>query len=299
MPIIEAPIQIVTQPRKYAPVGHCIYCRTYSKNLSKEHILPFGLAADSLVLPKASCETCRNITGKHETTILRSMWWGLRTRLGAPSRHEAPKDFNLHKGVVEEFELPWITKAKIGTTKVQPHEFPLSIVTLKFPEPPGILIGRDPTAQVNYEFWARPSDEVQKHISEDKQLVALAPVEPDTFGRFLAKVAHGYAVAELGEATFKPALSHFIRNKPLRALEWIGGQKDDPPAREWLHEIQWEIETVGNKKYVVVNLRLFCCFGTPPYRIVVGEFVGSLDSLPPIKQPLYTIEIKRTMTFGQ
>jgi len=300
MPSIEAPIEIITPPKRYPPIGHCIYCGAYTKNLSKEHIIPFGLAEDSLVLPKASCPTCRDITRKHETTILRSMWWGFRTRIGAPSRHDAAKDFNLHKGVVEEFELPWIRKAKVGTVKVESHEFPLSIVAPKFPEPPGILIGRDPAAHVDLDIWAGINDdELRKHIPKDKDMVGLAPVEPETFGRFISKIAHGYAAAELGEAAFKPALRHWIRNKPMRMLQWMGGQRQEPPPTNWLHEIQWEIEPVGDKDYVVVNLRLFSCFGTPPYQIVVGEFKGALDRLPFIKQPLYTIDIKRAILSGQ
>jgi hypothetical protein len=64
MPFIEAPIEIVTPPKRYAPIRHCIYCGAYSKHLSKEHIIPFGLTEDSLILPKASCLSCRDITRK-------------------------------------------------------------------------------------------------------------------------------------------------------------------------------------------------------------------------------------------
>jgi hypothetical protein len=301
MPSILTPIEIMTPPKKYPPIGHCIYRGAYAKNLSKEHVIPFGLAADSLVLPKASCPTCRDITRKHETTVLRSMWWGMRTRIGAPTRHDVPKDFNLHKGVVEEMTLPWIRKAKIGTIKVEPHDFPLSIVAPKYP-PPAILVGRDPTANVDWGVWANMNDEeVKKHISKDRDLVGLAPMEPETFGRFIAKVAHGYVVAELGEETFKPALRHWIRNKPMRMLEWIGGQMEEPfpVATPWLHEIQWEVETVNDRKFVVVNLRFFSCFGTPPYRVVVGEFKGAVDCLPFVKQPLYTIDVKTPPPIAQ
>ena len=51
------------QSRRYAPVGRCIYCGAFSNALTKEHIIPFGLAGNALVLPKASCQTCAAITG--------------------------------------------------------------------------------------------------------------------------------------------------------------------------------------------------------------------------------------------
>jgi hypothetical protein len=45
----QAPIEFVTPNKRYTPVGYCIYCLA-SSNLTKEHIIPHGLAGDSLIL---------------------------------------------------------------------------------------------------------------------------------------------------------------------------------------------------------------------------------------------------------
>ncbi|MBR1246336.1 hypothetical protein JQ609_05250 [Bradyrhizobium sp. AUGA SZCCT0169] len=299
MPIVEIPIEIATSPKRYPPVGHCIYCGVYSKKLSKEHIIPFGLAQDSLILPKSSCEACATITSKQEATILRSMWWTLRTRLGAPSRSSAPENFNLHKGIVDEFNLPWITKARhTETVKVENEQFPFVVVMPKFPQPPSVFVGREPNDDDKVEAWIRYSEEeAKKHLSGDKSAIGLAPVEPATFARFLSKIAHSYAVAELGHGAFQPLLAKFIRNRPLLICKWLGGQAIDPPATESLHDIQWEIQTIDATHYVVVNIRLFSFFGSPLYCVVVGSFNTPLSSLPYLKQPLYSIEVKRRLPF--
>jgi len=225
----------------------------------------------------------------------------MRTRIGAPSRHDAPENFNLHKGIVEEFQLPWITKARhTETLKVAAHDFPFAIITVKFPQPPSIFLRREPNDDDKVEIWARYNEEeIKQHLGGDKTSIGLAPVEPETFARFLSKIAHAYAVAELGQETFEPLLAKFIRNSPLLICKWLGGQSVDPPATESLHEIGWQICSVDTTHYVVVNIRLFSCFATPPYQVVVGTLKQPPDSLQFLKQPLYTIDVKRSVPFRE
>src|SRR6266581_4326688 len=82
MASVQAPIEFVTPNKRYAPVGYCIYCLTHS-NLTKEHIIPHGLAGNSLVLPESSCTKCAAKTRDWETACLRHLWWPFRTRIGA------------------------------------------------------------------------------------------------------------------------------------------------------------------------------------------------------------------------
>jgi hypothetical protein len=292
MPTVLAPIEITTRPKWYPRVGHCIYCGDGSKKLSDEHIIPFGLAGNSLVLRKASCSVCAGATKKAETACLRHMWWPFRFRIGVPSRgKEIPQSFLVRrikatKNQAGEFDFEFTT-----TEEVAPNEFPLAYCSLRLP-PPAVLVDRDVTAQVNYEAWARVSpEEFKKHAPNDKDGIAIALVEPDAFVRMLAKIAHSYAVAELGEAAFSPVLCDFIRGKPMRALQWIGGELRDPPATSSFHDIRWRIQTVNVTHYVVVDLRLFCFMASPLYRIVVGRLISPFDELPFIEQPPYTIDI--------
>jgi hypothetical protein len=103
--------------------------RSYTAKLHKEHILAFGLAGDSLVLPKASCPTCQKETEKVETVCLRQLWWPFRTKIGAPTRgKEIPEKFLLRRMRVDNYdsENDAITSyTQLGTDDLKPEEFPL------------------------------------------------------------------------------------------------------------------------------------------------------------------------------
>lgn len=188
---------------------------------------------------------------------------------------------------------------KESETAVPPDKFPLIYSALKLPVP-GILIGRDPNAQVDYEIWAGYNvDEFKALGLKDKEGIRIAPVAEVEFTRLLAKIAHAYAVAELGFDAFEHALSLYIRNRPMKALEWIGGDIEIPPPRAGLHDIRWRIQRAGDSHYVVVDLRLFSFVGSPQYHVVVGALKRPLDQFPFLEQPLHTIDVKGALPLGE
>ena len=125
-------------------------------------------------------------------------------------------------------------------------------------------------------------DEFRKFAPNDGDGFRIAPMNPDAYSRMLAKIAHSYAIAELGEAAFNPVLRNFIRGQPMQALQWIGGDTESPH----LHSIQWSAQTANGHHYLIVSLRLFSFMGSPQYHIVVGELSCPLDKLPFLQQPL-------------
>jgi hypothetical protein len=85
-------------PTVYAPVDRCIYCGSKgspSERLSKEHIVPYGLAGNWMILPQASCELCRRITGEVERFCQREMLGAARIRMKLPTRHPKARDSTL------------------------------------------------------------------------------------------------------------------------------------------------------------------------------------------------------------
>jgi hypothetical protein len=303
MVFIQAPIEITTPPKRYPPVGHCIYCGVYSKKLTKEHIIAHGLAGDSLILPKSSCRDCADKTRDSETACLRHLWWPFRTRMGLPSSgKQPPESFTVRQmkvtkthddGSIESYD-------KIAETIVEPMEFPLVFLALKFSFP-GLIIGRDPNAGIDNEVIGRISnEEVRKFAPGDKDGFRIAPMNVDAYCRMLAKIAHSYAVAELGPNSFRPVLREFIRGKILeQAWHWIGSDTAVPPAEQHLHDIQWSAPTVNGINYVMVSLRLFSFIGSPRYHLIVGELTRPLDQLPFLQQPLYTIDVKAPLPLGE
>lgn len=303
MPAIQAPIEITTPNKRYNPVGQCIYCGTHIRALTKEHIIAHGLAGNSLVLPKSSCRACADKTRDAENACLRHLWWPFRTRIGAPnSGKQNPKRFlvrqmkvtNLNPdGTIEGYD-------KTAETSVEPMEYPFVFLSYKF-EFPGIIIGRDPNAETKIEVLARINEEeFRKFAPNDKDGFRIAPMDLDSYCRMLCKIAHSYAIAELGLGSFRPFLQRFIRGRKLKhAWHWIGSDTVIPPAATHLHDIQWSVPTIDGIVYVMVSMRLFSFMGSPRYHIIVGELIRPVDQLPFLQQPLYTIDVKAPLPISE
>ena len=66
-------------------LGRCIYCGS-TKNLTSEHVVPFGLGGDFELLG-ASCGGCRDVTSSIERRVMEEQFTGPRLAIGYPSRH--------------------------------------------------------------------------------------------------------------------------------------------------------------------------------------------------------------------
>jgi hypothetical protein len=189
---------------------------------------------------------------------------------------------------------------KVSETPVDPADFPFIFTTYKF-DSPGLIAGRDPDANVQYQIVCRViEEEVRKYMPNDKDGIRIAAGNVDSFSRMLCKIAHSYAIAELGFGSFLPKLTRFIRGKPLRhGWQWIGGDAEAPHATLHLHDIQWSTPTINGVVYVMVSLRLFSFMGSPRYHIIVGELTRPVDQLPFFQHPLYTIDVKTALPLGE
>lgn len=296
--IIQAPIEIVTPPKRYRAIGHCIYCGRRSGKITEEHIIPFGLAANSLVLPKASCRVCQEATRDFETVWLRHMWWPFRTRIGAPSAKKVrPDNFTLRRFKADTPGADATALRPVSVEQVKPKDFPLVYTAFKF-QPPGILVGRPDSEPADYEIWVRGED-LKKYTPNTGDAVELGIANPQSFSRMLAKIAHSFAVAEVGEEAFTPLLTNFIRGEDgFPILRWLGGDREPHPSTLPLHQISRSTGIVGDTRYLIVGIRLFCFMGTPRYYAVVGTIERALDESPLFAETRHTIDIKLPPTMG-
>jgi hypothetical protein len=185
----------------YQPLNRCAYCGSIGK-LSKEHIIPFGLGSD-LILPKGSCEDHRKATSNVENFVLRKYLCPLRSYLSLPSRkpHLRPNRYplTLKRG-------PYTWKQ---TVKLSAH--PGVVQFIMFEGPPGRVAG---LPQERETFSIRP---IRTVIFPD-MAIRLARLGADTavdrvvlnammLVRMIAKVAHSFAVAELGIDAFEETIS--------------------------------------------------------------------------------------------
>jgi hypothetical protein len=92
------------------------------------------------------------------------------------------------------------------------------------------------------------------------------------FAQMLAKIAHSYAIAQMGLNKFKPLLLDLIFGRTSVVTHLVGGDLEVPPKSRFQHELDLQREYSANgKTYVVTNIRLLGRIGTPQYYVVVSE----------------------------
>jgi hypothetical protein len=159
-------------------------------------------------------------------------------------------------------------------------DYPGIIVSFVFPYPT-ILLGIEPTL-VSFsggvavgtlpEFGERLNALRAKYSG--REVAFLPGGSAEAVGRLLAKVAHSYAVAELGLDAFRPYLLGIIRNQdPMLMHHLIGSATGEAPVSEDMHDIEiLPPEALGSGKLVVVRFHLFANLkGMPVHYVVAGE----------------------------
>jgi hypothetical protein len=253
-------------------IGYCIYCLSVSK-LSAEHVLPFGLGG-KFVLKDASCAACAKITGALEQRLLRGQWWPYRKKLGIQTRS---KEYPAYRPVKLKHAFGDSVEAMVRS-----DDYPI-VMFLTF-DPPAALSGETRT---DYPFATRMVAKtiapMPTHLLIDGQMRRLAqgdqiefPVHFDAgdLARFLAKVAHGFAIFSKGElACSEYFLPSFILGTGHGALTYVGGassllvQSLLPPSG--VNALVTRVQ--GN--YLSVYVQLFRDAGEPPpvYEVLVGR----------------------------
>lgn len=252
--------------KTFPPVGRCIYCGTTQGKLSREHIIPLALGGN-LILPYASCRDCADIIKKFEQLCARNMFGSLRIRLGMPTRRpsERPTELSsviVRNGVSEVINVP--------STK-----FPAACVGLKLPSP-GILLGKEPSSQFDkVELVMKTFGDEYKAFIKPGEGMRLGAMNPYAFCKLLAKIAHSFAVSQIGLDAFTHFLPDVILGKNDKHAYFIGGDEDpdDPPQPlqlpVQLHQLQFR--KIDGTQYLFVTIQLFRFIGMPRYHIVVGE----------------------------
>jgi len=263
--------------RKYKPVGRCIYCDNLGNEpLGDEHIIPLSLNG-TLVLPQASCRKCEKITSYLDGFIARSVFHQVRVAAGLKSRRALPKTFP----VILKFNGQPDQRVEVSA-----DIHPATLVLPKF-KLPDLLSGKMPDG--NFEFtyrqWMRASAEFDAFVQSKGAISAEVEcsIKPQQFSRVLAKIAHSFAVAELGIYGFRPALLDLIHRRNVEVGPQLVGSEDAIPAPE--SKILHEIAIVPDQRFVLVRIRLFASSssddgaGTPVYLVVAGARICWLSEL--------------------
>jgi HNH endonuclease len=259
--------------QRRAGIGHCIYCGK-REGLSDEHVIPYGLGGD-LVLYQASCQACADITSSLEMRLLRGHWWAYRRLLGLKSRRQKEQISHLPVSLIKADGEKVAAQLSVEQSCL--------VICLNF-DPPSILAG-DVRSDVPFapRMYAKTVSAAPKEIVVDGKSIVLGPTEkveiPTIFDaadlcRFLAKVAHGYAISRRGpEACSEYFLPKVILGDALGANTYVGGVSSPfigpMLSGNGMHVMMDRV----NGEYLSVYVQLFRDKGqpTPIYEVVVGR----------------------------
>lgn len=254
-------------PKTYPSPGRCIYCGAKGVALGDEHIIPLALGG-AFVIAKASCRSCEKITHRYERTVARQIFGNFRLRHNFPTRHPEERPKHLRIGTV--------TAGGVSALKDIPVvEHHGTAFTYKFGRAhllAGLPRGADklqfiPIAIVDHDDAKRL---IERHHWDGKVTIRVTPYE---LARMVAKIAHAYAVAELGIDSFNPLALDVVLNQTEDVGYTVGGTLDDvPPVEGGAHLLEISYDGIVPNVFIIVGVRLFSSLGAPVYHVVVGNF---------------------------
>jgi hypothetical protein len=261
--------------RRYPSVDQCIYCGQ-RQNLTEEHIIPLGLGG-RWILPNGSCRDCAARTGSFEGVCLRTMLGPLRMYYDFPSRRksERPKKLPLKVRLTPGADWSFID--------VEQNIYPFLILfpNLNMPdELSGAVTENDRDAKVR-QLWIRAAsfrDGIIPHLNRLAAFLNVAEIEPTAqfvappFFRMLAKIAHAFASAELGQGSFAPfLLPMIVEADTSNCVQFVGGIPTTEAAGNELHELSLVSGEESSARVVVARIRLLSVLETPTYFVVTGR----------------------------
>lgn len=259
---------------RYEPVGTCIYCGSRD-DLTDEHIIPFA-AGGRWILPAASCKKCAAITGAFEGEVSRTIIGPLRMLYNMPTRRKKDRPKHLPLKVKYPSSTDW------EVANVDRSICPFLVGLPLYPMPDavtGVVSEGDQgpgTANIwirGAAFW-RNKDEHLQWLCNELGAVEVMPearVHTEPFCLMLAKIAHSFAVAELGLDTFSPFLTEMIRTRDLsNRAHVIGGGRGNETASSELHNLELDSGIGIYSDVIVARVRILGVLETPTYYVAVG-----------------------------
>lgn len=259
--------------KRRAGLGFCIYCNS-TDGLSDEHVLPYAMGGQ-IVLKKASCPRCSKVTGSLEQKLLRGHWWPYRKKLGFQTRNpDASKELKSVKittscGEVLDAEMPLESFVAAMVFELTPPSILSGMESTgkPFAKRAGMkMIGEMPTEAIVDGVRVRlsPYDRVEFPVNFDS----------DDLTRFLAKVAHGYAISREGIGAFQELyLPEYILGRTDGILTYVGGYESPVlmPVLPGGGCNRMMIRSRGD--LISVCQQFFIDGGDPPpiYEVVVGK----------------------------
>jgi len=252
--------------KTYGPVGRCIYCGS-TKELQREHIVPFSIGGNHQILPKSSCADCAKITHDFETVCVQKAYGVMRDQFQFPSRSK-------------------IRSKQVGVTKTPGPFRPFAVPVYDFPG----LLCEQPKAPLPSEIDFMTI--IPLLSGTPPPPVSTYQTDAYAFARMLAKIGYGFAVAQYGIDRIAPDLVPYILGTD-QDIAYVVGKSDRPfppveqPLRTDSHGnltiepflLESMIYDYNGRRLLVIRIQLFRFMNAPTHNVVVCHANNDLISL--------------------
>lgn len=266
--------------QNFFEIGKCIYCGDVASKLTDEHVVPYGLGGDAIVLKRACCERCRVITSKCERNPIHDNWAEVRAALDFPSRKRKlaeetfPLDVLLEDGSKSTLDLKG--KETLGLVQFLEYNPPA------FLSPTGYTSGVNVTGAKLIGFGANPEDFKKKHKIKSFSLTTTA--KGNDFEKMIAKMAYCLTIACWGLDCFDERyVLPAILNEKDDVGYWMGCNVDGNIVpligkQPGGFAIKLGVMTSDSgKRNIIVSLKFFPASEAPEYIVVVGSLKSDFN----------------------
>lgn len=273
---LEAPRAI----RRPSP-NICIYCLSATSDLTDEHVIPFALAANTLILEKSCCKKCQHIIQPYEQDVLKKQLGNFRAQVCAPTRNPKSRPTEIRFGFSEVDATGQIVR-DLGSRMLPNAEAPITLNLWSSPPPryglPSDQIGKD--VGQPWSYIDKPAAMLQcKVVASETGAVHVAmklgEVNRENYLRFLAKTAHAYAAAQLGPDGFEPFLPDVILKRSDKMSVYVGDyamvSPFEPNPAHTLQISLGEQEEGPAMGCLLVRIQLYPFLDSPSHIIIVGR----------------------------
>lgn len=223
--------------RRIQSPGRCIYCGAPGENLTDEHVIPYALGANSLVLEKSCCGDCQKIIQKYEQEVLKKQLGTFRAQVDAPTRRRKDRPTEVRIDFVE-VDDDGSSIRDLGHRVLALTEVPLAISLWSSPIPKLLDPAGNKMDLGQPWSWSDTNGfmELCRGVAEEtgaRHVAAkIGAVNRVHYLRSLAKTAHAYAAAEIGLDGFEPLLTDLILGRRDDVETFVGDLPHESPFED-------------------------------------------------------------------
>lgn len=263
---------------KFTAQRRCIYCHAsrYSEDqhrkLGDEHVIAEAIGG-VFILPEAACNSCETTINRFETALFRGGLASVRRHCGFKGKKRS-ESYRQH--TIPVFDCSVENQER--RVDIDPDDYP-GFLFFAVPQPPKLI---NPNWEPVVDLWShwvnasslQTSNPSRPSFVEKYGLTNFALISTDCLAhaKTAAKVAHATAIGLLGADCFSPILRDFILGgEDDRCFDYVGGTAAACMPDQAIHRISFRLVDQGQERFLVASVRLFACFNSPAFDVVVGR----------------------------